>query len=95
MEYLHGINVIHRDLKSENCLVGCDGEVKSTENKFVVKVGDFGTATHGEQPELVTGVGTPLWSVHHSPVVFGDSHMCACPLRSGLVCGVAGFGGAV
>lgn len=67
MAHLHGLESMHRDLKSDNCLV---------DNKFHVKVCDFGAGrlrtrkqrldphvdTWGNKSKSLTaGVGTPLW----------------------------------
>jgi len=80
MKHLHGISIVHRDLKSDNCLLDVD---------FTCKVGDFGTAQlaqacagslsetdlgetsfgDGTAASIVTQqVGTPLWM---APEVFG------------------------
>jgi serine/threonine protein kinase len=69
MRHLHSLGTIHRDLKSDNCLVG---------DNMRVKVADFGTSrllkgrhhenrsvewdsTTESTATLTHGVGTPLW----------------------------------
>jgi serine/threonine protein kinase len=52
--YLHTKNIIHRDIKGANILVGVDG---------VIKLADFGAAKRVQDPEQLfnTLAGTPYW----------------------------------
>lgn len=43
VNYMHSINLVHRDIKCENCLIGFDG---------VLKLGDFGFARSVERENL-------------------------------------------
>ncbi len=54
MLYLHTSNpvILHRDLKSDNLLVGSD---------WVVKVADFGLTRFLSEKKAMTQVGTPMW----------------------------------
>ena len=54
LRYLHAKELLHRDIKGDNILLGADGNVK---------LGDFGTCIHYDSEiTYSTGVvGTPLW----------------------------------
>jgi len=54
VNYMHSINIVHRDIKCENCLIGYDG---------VLKLGDFGFArTFGDNDLSRTFCGSTVYA---------------------------------
>jgi len=71
IEYMHSINIVHRDIKSENCLIGHDGVLKVTDFGFArdVGIGDslsetFCGSTVYAAPEILTATDMydPRWA---------------------------------
>ena len=64
VNYLHGIKIVHRDLKLANILINYDSEIdKNNINllKSNIKLVDFGFATHISNANLLkTAIGSPF-----------------------------------
>lgn len=72
LEYLHSMDIIHRDIKTENVVV---------DEQSQVMIVDFGLAIHTHTTSAHLRVGTPLYMVRLCPQDFSNFSLLELPER--------------